>query len=150
MAGVVVVQTSYRVRVTADINVSNHALLRFRQRYLTRVERDDLDDEVVAHWLNALLRNGVAARLFEDIIDEDRPARIVEIAGRRQGSQPIYAVVREYGTASATIVTLLSAWMRDQNRRQRWISQAGEKLHETSTGRTEALRASFAALAKFR
>lgn len=124
--------------------------MRFRQRYLTRVERDDLEDSVVAHWLNALIRKAVAAGNCEDVVDEDRPARIVEIPGRVEGRQPSYAVVREYGTESATVVTLLSAWMRDQNRRNRWAGSDGEKLQETMTGRTEPLRGSFAAMAKFR
>ncbi len=130
--------------------MSNHALMRFRQRYLTRVERDDLDDDVVSHWLNALIRKAIANGVFEDVVDEERQARIVEIAARREGSQPSYAVVREYGTSSATVVTMLSAWMRDQNRRARWAGPDGDKLNETTTGRTEALRGNFAAMAKFR
>lgn len=133
-----------------DIYVSRHAIIRFRDRYMTPDERDDLSDDVVSHWINALIRTAVRQGRFEDVVDEERPARIVEIAGRRADSQPSYAVVREYGTEVATIVTMLSAWMRDQNRRQRWTSPSGDRFIETSTGRTEALRGSFASMAKIR
>jgi len=126
--------------VITDLQVSFHALVRFRQRYLRPEEQMAIGNEVAAQWLNGLVREAVGQQRYEDVLDEGLRTRVVELRPRRPGMSVSYVVIRDLDTSGATIVTLLSAWMRDTNRRTRWRSLDGEALMGTPTGRTGALR----------
>ncbi len=107
-------------------------------------EQQVIGDEVALHWLNAAVRKAQAEGSFEDVLDEDKVLRVVELAARTAGEAPVppcYVLVRDVGYRHATIVTILNAWMRDQNRRTRWLQLDGTPFEGTPTGRVDKLRA---------
>jgi hypothetical protein len=138
--------------VTPDLRVSVHALIRFRNRYMMPSEQD-IGDEVAQHWLNAEVRRAQVRGTYEDVLDEDKVLRVVELPARVAGEAPVppcYVLLRDVGTRHATIVTILNAWMRDQNRRNRWSQLDGSPFHETTTGRVPKLRATVSSVARVR
>lgn len=138
--------------MTKDLRVSVHALIRFRNRYMLPSEQD-IGDQVAEHWLNAEVRRAQSLGMYEDVLDEGKVLRVVELVTRAAGDAalpPCYVLLRDFGTRQATIVTILNAWMRDQNRRNRWRQLDGSAFHETTTGRMPPLSAQLSSVARVR
>lgn len=133
--------------------ISNHAAQRFRDRYLTRAERDAMNIGTIGDWLDQLVVAALHEGTFEEVLDPGsdgqlREATIYQVCGRRDRDPPLYAYTRpahepaaDGGARRQVVVTLLDAWMRDKNRRERWRSREG-KLLDAPTGRQRPLRAS--------
>jgi hypothetical protein len=109
--------------------VTNHARHRFRSRYMRQDEVNEIGDQVTDDWLRGLVRLALQAGDYEDVIDDQRPMRVVELASRCDRGQPLYACLRD----SDTIVSLLEKWQRDNNRRSSWLNLHGEPFVFSAT-----------------
>ena len=103
------------------IFISFHAARRFRSRYMRPDEREEIGDRVADEWLWGLIQLAVRAGAYEDVVDEDRPLRVIELAARSPGAQPLYACQR----ADGCVVSVLEWWQRDNNRVGRWTQPDG-------------------------
>ena len=121
--------------------ISSHARMRFRERYLIAAEQDISPDESDAR-LDALVCEAVRQDRIETVRDHDGSEMIVaELPGRRANDPPAYACIKDnYGQSPPGVVTLLTGWQRDHNRRRLWTGLDGRKLLDSPSGRVPGLR----------
>jgi hypothetical protein len=105
------------------VRISEHARARFRSRYMRPGEAEELGARVTDEWLWGLVRLALKEGRVEEVIDEGRPLRVIELAPRDPGGDPVFACQRP--DEDDAIVSLLEKWQRDNNRMTRWRRRGG-------------------------